>query len=130
MRLSIGNLPIETKNASMSIAGTRNKIQLIGHLGKDVEIKTLKSGIPIAKFSVATTDYYRNSKGEKVSNTQWHSIVAFGKLAELVDRLLKKGTKVLIQGKLVYNRYEDKNGIFRNVASIILSEFELLSPKK
>lgn len=115
---------------SMAFAGTRNKIQLIGHLGKDVEIKTLKSGIAIAKFSVATTDYYRNSKGEKISNTQWHSIVAFGKLAELVDRLLKKGTKVLIQGKLVYNRYEDKNGISRNVASIILSEFELLSPKK
>jgi single-strand DNA-binding protein len=114
----------------MAFSGTRNKIQLIGHLGKDVELKTLKSGLPIAKFSVATSDYYRNSKGEKITNTQWHNIVVFGKLAELVHRLLKKGSKVLIQGKLVYNRYEDRNGITRNFASIILSEFEILSPKK
>lgn len=115
---------------TMAMSGTRNKIQLIGHLGKDVEVKTLKSGITMAKFSVATSDYYRNSKGEKISTTQWHSIVAFGKVAELVERLLIKGIKVLIQGKLVYNRYEDKNGITRNFASIILSEFEILSPKK
>ncbi len=114
----------------MALSGTRNKIQLIGHLGKDVEIINTKTGLSIAKFSVATSDYYRNSSGEKVTNTQWHNIVAFGKTAELVERLLKKGVKVLIQGKLVYNKYEDKKGIIRYSPSIILSEFEILSPKK
>ena len=114
----------------MSYTNKRNRVQLIGHLGKDVEVKVLATGIKLAKFSIATTDFYRNNKGEKISKTQWHDIVAFGKLAELIERLLKKGMKILLLGKLVYNKHEGKNGITRTYTSIILSEFEILSPKK
>lgn len=83
----------------------RNSITLIGHLGKDPEVKTF-GGNKRAAFSIATTDSYKNAKGEKVSDTQWHNIVIWGKLAGVAEKYLKKGQEVVLEGKLVHRVYE------------------------
>jgi single-strand DNA-binding protein len=83
----------------------RNSVQLIGHLGKDPEVKTFNNSKK-ASFSIATTDSYKNQKGEKVQDTQWHNIVIWGKLADVAGKYLKKGTEVCVEGKLVHRVYE------------------------
>src|SRR5688572_5702545 len=88
----------------------RNSVQLIGHCGKQPEVRILESGNTLARFSVATNETYLNSQGEKVTNTTWHSIVAWGKVAELCERLLKKGTEVVLDGKLVSRTYDTEDG--------------------
>ena len=105
----------------------RNKIQLIGHLGQDVDIKEVNGGKMVAKISVATNDYYKNPKGERQKTTQWHNCVAWGRTAKNMERILKKGKKVAIQGKLVYNNWEDKNGIKRYQSQIWIQEFIALN---
>lgn len=105
----------------------RNKIQLIGNLGKDVDFKELGSGKMMAKISLATTDYYKNADGERQKSTQWHSCVAWGRTAKNMEKLLKKGKKVAIQGKLVYNNWEDKNGNKRYSSQIWINEFIALN---
>ena len=89
----------------------RNKVQLIGHLGADVELKTLDNGNSVARISVATNEYYKNKAGEKVTDTTWHNVVAWGKTAELANQLLKKGSEVALEGKLSNRSYEDKTGV-------------------
>jgi single-strand DNA-binding protein len=88
----------------------RNKVQLIGHLGQDPEIVNLDSGTKLAKFSIATNESYRNAKGEKVEDTQWHNVVAWGKTAEIVENYLAKGKEVAVEGKLIHRSYETKEG--------------------
>ena len=88
----------------------KNSVHLIGHLGQDPEIVNLDTGKKIAKFSLATSDSYKNVKGEKVEDTQWHNIVAWGKTADLVENYLLKGKQVAIEGKLTHRRYENKEG--------------------
>lgn len=88
----------------------KNKVQLIGNMGKDPEILTTGNGRTMAKFSLATNETYRNSKGEKVTETQWHNIIAWGKTAELAGQILSKGKEVAIEGKLMNSVYVDKNG--------------------
>src|SRR5687767_5812508 len=99
----------------------RNSIQLIGHLGKDPETKTLSSGKTLAKVSMATSDFFTNPEGEKVQVTQWHNIVAFGKSADFIAKYLKKGDEVAVNGKLQYNSYEDKEGVKRTSAEILVN---------
>ena len=77
----------------------KNRVQLIGHLGMDPEIKTLESGKKLAKFSLATNDFYKNAKGEKVEETEWHNIIAWNKTAELVENFLAKGKEVAIEAQ-------------------------------
>lgn len=89
----------------------RNTVQLIGHVGNDPEIVNLESGKKLAKFSIATNESYKNAKGEKVTDTQWHNIVAWGKTADLVENYVPKGKEVGIEGKLTSRSYEDKDGI-------------------
>ncbi len=101
----------------------RNKVQLIGFLGKDPEFKELESGKALVKVSIATSDYYKNSKGEKVTETQWHNLIAWGKTAELMNRLLKKGNEVAVQGKLTHRSYEDANGTTRYFSEIVIDDF-------
>jgi len=108
----------------------RNQVQLLGHLGKDVELSNYDSGKTKASFSLATNDYYKNNKGEKVEDTQWHNIIAWGKSAELVGKLLSKGSKVLVKGKLVSRSYEDKNGDKRYITEIVANEFVGLDAKQ
>ncbi len=101
----------------------KNSVQLIGYIGNDAEVKVLESGKTIAKTSIATNDTYKNSKGEKVIETQWHKIIGWGKTAELMEKFLKKGSEAVIQGKLTHRTYEDKEGNTRYFSEIIVSEF-------
>ena len=104
----------------------RNKVQLMGHVGNTPEIMNLESGKKLAKFSIATNESYKNSKGEKVTDTQWHHVVAWGKVASLIEDHVPKGKEVGIEGKLTNRSYEDKDGIKRYITEIICSELLLL----
>ncbi len=104
----------------------KNKVQLIGNLGQDPEIVTLDSGAKLAKFSLATNETYRNGKGEKVTETQWHNIVAWGKTAEIIENFLSKGREVAGEGKLVHRSYETKEGEKRYVSEVRCSELLML----
>jgi single-strand DNA-binding protein len=108
----------------------RNKVQLIGNLGMDPEVKSLEGGKKLAKMSIATNENYKNSKGEKVTETQWHNLIAWGKTAEIVEKFLKKGSEVAIEGKLINRNYTDKEGIKRYVTEIEVSELLMLDAKK
>ena len=104
----------------------RNKVQLIGRLGQDPEIKTLESGKKVAHFNIATNDSYRNSEGSKIDETTWHSIVAWNGLAELASKFLAKGKEVCIEGRITYRTYTDKNGIHKSITEIVASDMVML----
>ena len=104
----------------------RNTVQLIGHVGNEPEIVNLESGKKLAKFSVATNESYKNVKGEKITDTQWHNIVAWGKTAELIENYVPKGKEVGIEGKLTSRSYEDKDGVKRYITEVVCSELLLL----
>ena len=108
----------------------RNKVQLIGNLGQLPEIRTTENGKKVARFSIATNDTYRNSAGEKITETSWHNVVAWGKLAEIAEKFLTKGKEVAVEGKLVHRNYTDKNGIKRNVTEVVLNELLMLGSAK
>jgi single-strand DNA-binding protein len=105
----------------------RNKVQLIGRLGQTPEIINLESGRKLAKFSLATNETYRNSKGEKVDDTQWHNIVVWGKLAGIVENYVDKGKEIAIEGKLTTRSYDDKEGNKRYITEVLCNELLLLS---
>lgn len=104
----------------------RNKVQLIGNLGNDPEIITLESGKILAKFAVATNESYKNAKGEKVTDTQWHNIVTWGKTAEIVEKYITKGKEVAIEGKLTTRSWEDKDGVKRFTTEVVCNELLML----
>ena len=104
----------------------RNKVQLIGHLGQDPEIVNLDSGKMLAKFSIATNEVYRDTNGEKVTDTQWHNVVAWGKTAEIVAQYLAKGNEVAVEGKLQHRSYESKEGEKRYITEIRCNELLML----
>ncbi len=104
----------------------RNKVQLIGNLGQDPEIVLLENGGKLAKFSIATNETYRNSEGNKVTDTQWHNVVAWGKTAEIVENYLGKGSEVAVEGKLLHRSYEDKEGAKRYVTEVRCNELLML----
>lgn len=107
----------------------KNKVQLIGHLGNQPDIRNTESGKKLARFRVATNETYRNNKGEKVSDTQWHTLVAWGRLAEIAEKYLIKGSEVAIEGKLVHRTYEDKQGVKIYTTEIQVNEVLLLGAK-
>ncbi len=104
----------------------RNKVQLIGHLGQDPEIINLDSGKILAKFSIATNEVYKDTNGEKVTDTQWHNIVAWGKTAEIVAQYLVKGNEVAVEGKLMHRSYESKEGEKRYITEVRCNELLML----
>ena len=104
----------------------RNKVQLIGNLGNDPEIVTLDSGTKLAKFSIATNESYKNTQGEKVTDTEWHNVVAWGKTAEIAENYLVKGNEVAIEGKLTHRKYETKEGEKRYITEIKCNELLML----
>ncbi len=104
----------------------RNKVQLIGNLGNDPEIVNLDGGTKLAKFSIATNETYKNAKGEKVTDTQWHNVVAWGKTAEIVENYLTKGNEVAVEGKLMHRSYENKEGEKRYITEIKCNELLML----
>ena len=104
----------------------RNSVQLIGHLGIDPEVKELPNGTKMAKVRMATTESYRNKKGEFVDTTYWHSIIGWDFVAERMIKQMKKGLEVAVQGKLTQRSYEDKNGIKRYVAEVKITNFIMM----
>jgi single-strand DNA-binding protein len=107
----------------------RNKVQLIGNLGQAPEIVTFENGNKLAKFSLATNETYKNSKGEKQVETQWHNLIAWGKTAEIIEKFVKKGQEIAIEGKLVYETYDAKDGSKRHATKIQINELVMLGKK-
>ena len=108
----------------------KNKVQLIGNLGMAPEIKTLESGRKLAKMSIATNESYKNAKGELVKETQWHNLIAWGKTADIIEKYLKKGSEVAIEGKLINSNYTDKEGVKHYVTEIQVNEVLLIGGNK
>jgi len=106
----------------------RNSVQLIGRLGKDPEVKVFGERKKAA-FSIATTDSYKNAKGEKVEDTQWHNLVAWGNVAGIAEKYLKKGQEVAIEGKLVHRVYETSAGDKRSITEINVNDIVMLGTK-
>jgi single-strand DNA-binding protein len=104
----------------------KNRVQLIGHVGNDPEIKTFDGGKTLANFTLATNESYKNDKGEKVEETQWHRLVAWGKTAEIIEKYVTKGKEIAIDGKLTHRSYDDKNGEKRYVTEVVVNEVLLL----
>jgi len=104
----------------------KNTVQLIGNVGNDPEIKNLDGGKKVANLTIATNDSYKNDKGEKVEQTEWHKVVAWGKTAEIIEKYVTKGKEIGIDGKLTHRSYEDKNGEKRYVTEVVASEVMLL----
>lgn len=107
----------------------KNKVQLIGNLGADPDIRSTEDGKKWVKFSMATDESYKNSSGEKITETQWHNLVAWGKVAEIVERFLNKGSEVAVEGKLVHRNYTDKDGIKKYISEVHVNELLLLGRK-
>ncbi len=107
----------------------KNKVQLIGNLGNAPEIKTLEGGKKLAKFSLATNESYRNAKGEKIKETQWHNLIAWGKVAEIAEKYLTKGKEIAIEGKLINKTYTDKDGNKKYSTEVQVNELLLIGDK-
>lgn len=107
----------------------KNRVQLIGNLGAAPEVKDLDNGNKVARFTVATHEYYTNKKGEKVDETQWHNIVIWGKLAGIAEKYLQKGSQVVIDGKLTTRNYTDKEGVKKYFTEIVANELLMIDKK-
>ena len=107
----------------------KNKVQLIGHLGGKPEVKEMESGKKLATFNIATSESYRNTNGEKVTETQWHRLVAWGKLAEIAEKYLDKGKEIAIEGRLVNRNYTGKDGNKKYITEVQVSELLMLGGK-
>ncbi|MBG0782419.1 MAG: single-stranded DNA-binding protein [Bacteroidales bacterium] len=99
-----------------------NNVQLIGRAGMDPEIKSFEKERKMARFSIATNSYYYDQKGERVEETQWHQLVAWGKTAEVVEKLVKKGKELAVSGKLINRSWEDKDGNKRYQVEVVVNE--------
>lgn len=108
----------------------RNKVSLIGRLGINPEVTNFESGRTLSRFTMATRESYKDKQGVWQDNTSWHNINAWGKTAERIAKTLEKGQEILLEGRLVYQNYETKEGEKRMSTIIEASDFILLSPKK
>jgi single-strand DNA-binding protein len=108
------------------MSGSLNKVMLIGNLGKDPELKMTTSGQPVCRFSLATTETWRNAQGEKQSKTEWHNIVVWGKQAEIAEKYLRKGKQVLVEGRIQYREYTDQAGVKKTACDIRCDNFVML----
>ena len=106
-----------------------NKVMLIGNLGKDPEVKYTQSGTAVAAFNVATMEQWKDKDGKKQESTEWHRVVAWGKLAEICGEYLQKGSKVYIEGKILTRKWKDQNGNDKFTTEIQAREMKMLSPK-
>jgi single-strand DNA-binding protein len=107
----------------------RNKVQLIGNLGQNPEVRTFDNGKAVARFSLATTDSYRDANGKKITETQWHNLVAWGNLAKIAEKYLFKGSEVAVEGKLTHRSYDDKEGNKKYLTEVIISDIVMLRKK-
>ena len=107
----------------------RNSVRLVGNLGMDPEIKTFDTNKKLARLSIATNDSYKNDKGERITDTQWHNLVFWGAQAKLAEDFLKKGDEVAIEGKISNRSYVDKDGVKRYTNEIVVNEFLKITGK-
>ena len=107
----------------------KNKVQLIGNLGNAPDVKNTASGKKLARFSIATNEVYRNTKGEKVKETTWHNLVAWGKVADIAEKYLSKGSEIAIEGKLINRSYTDKEGNKKFTSEVEINELLMLGSK-
>ena len=107
----------------------KNKVQLIGNLGQDPEIKSYGDDKKVAYISIATNENYRNAKGDKVTDTQWHNVVVWGKLVDIVEKYLVKGIEVIIEGRLINRAYTDKQGAKKLVTEVHAHELMILTKR-
>jgi single-strand DNA-binding protein len=104
----------------------KNKVQLIGHVGQEPEIKTFDGGKKVVNFTLATNEVYKNEKGEKVEQTEWHRVTAWGKVADIIEKYVTKGKEIAIEGKLTHRSYDDKNGEKRFITEVVANDILLL----
>ena len=104
----------------------RNNVQLIGNLGVDPEVKELGKGRKMARIALATQETYKNNKGERITDTQWHNLIAWGKTAEIAEKYLKKGNEVAVSGKIQSRNFEDKEGKKRYITEIVINDLLML----
>jgi single-strand DNA-binding protein len=104
----------------------KNTVQLIGNVGQEPEIKNFDGGRKLANLTIATNDSYKNDKGEKVEQTEWHKVVAWGKTADIIEKYVTKGLQIGIEGKLTHRSYDDKNGEKRYITEVVVNELLLL----
>lgn len=107
----------------------RNKIQLIGNLGSDPEVKTFDSGKKKVNLSLATSDNYYDANGDKVEQTQWHNVIGWGKTADIAEKYLRKGSEIAVDGKIQYRSYDDKNGEKKYITEIVINEMLMLGKR-
>lgn len=107
----------------------RNRVQLIGYIGADPEVKTFESNKKVARLSIATNDEYTDKDGQKVKQTQWHQLVVWNKLADICEKYLKKGHEIAVEGKLTYRTWNDKDGKSHNITEIVVNELLMMSGK-
>lgn len=104
----------------------KNRVQLIGRVGQDPEVKSLEDGKKVATVSIATNDVYYKDNGDKVEQTEWHRVTAWGKTAEIIEKYVIKGKEIAIEGKLSHRSYEDKEGNKKFVTDVVANEVLLL----
>ncbi|MCB9182539.1 MAG: single-stranded DNA-binding protein [Flavobacteriales bacterium] len=107
----------------------KNKVQLVGHIGQDPDMRTVGNGKQMLRLSVATNERFRAAEGEWKEDTQWHPVVAWGKLAERLAAQVRKGSGLVIEGRLVHRGYEAKDGTRRISTEILLTDYQLLAGK-
>ncbi len=112
------------------MSNLRNSVRLIGHLGQNPETRTTTSGKKVASFSLATNETFIDANGQKVSETMWHSLIAWGKQADIAEKFLEKGKEICIDGKIATRNYVDKNGQKRYVTEIVIGEIYMVGSKE
>ena len=108
----------------------KNKVQLIGNLGQIPEVKSFDGGRKMARISLVTNERYKNASGELVNEATWHTLIAWGKTAEIAEKYLEKGKEIAIEGKLVNRNYMDKNGVKKYVTEIQVNALLMLGLTK
>ena len=101
----------------------------MGNVGRDPEVRYLDSGVAVAKFPLATSETYTNKSGDRVTNTEWHNIVIWRKLAEVVEKYVQKGQQLYLEGKISNRSYDDKEGIKRYISEIVVDNMQMLGKK-
>ena len=107
----------------------RNRVQLIGRVGNDPEVKSFEGGKKLATVSIATSESYKNEKGERVEQTEWHRVVAWGKTAEIIEQFVTKGREIAIDRKLTRRSYDDKDGTKHFMTEVVANDVQLIGTK-
>ena len=107
-----------------------NKVILIGNLGQDPEIKYMQNGKAVANFSIATSESWKDQSGQKQERTEWHRLVAYDKLAEIIGEYVKKGSKIYVEGKLQTRKWQDQSGVDKYTTEVVINTMQMLDGKK